>query len=91
MFDTPGDWLVNFKAGETIFANSSVVLVILDGAWLPTKEHTISLNMFALNELWQHNYIYKQQEKKKEFWHYISKLINEPLSSGSLLNAEEDS
>lgn len=32
MFDTPGDRIVNYKAGETIFPNASVILIVLDGA-----------------------------------------------------------
>lgn len=51
MFDTPGDRIVNYKAGETIFPNATVILIVLDGARLPTRDHTLSLNYFVVNEL----------------------------------------
>ena len=85
IYDTPGDWAVNYKAGEMIFQNTTVVLVVLDGARLPSREHTLALNYFAIHELRQFNTFTKLREKKTEFRQYFSKLINEPLSSGSLI------
>ena len=76
---------MNYKAGEMIFQNTTVVLVVLDGARLPSREHTLALNYFAIHELRQFNTFTKLREKKTEFRQYFSKLINEPLSSGSLI------